>query len=322
MQGRNRSGVAARVVLFVGLLLATPARGSTTADGLQRAVALVQQGKLAEAATLAEAAMATPDTRAVACSVLGTIRIRQERFDEAVRLLHEAIRLEPRLLGAQLSLADIYTLRGDSKRAIPLYRRVMELDPGNVPARVAIARFEVEQGRQQEAWKLAEPVLDAFRATPEGLLVLASAQPSTGEGFAALARDWLRLTDVPQDWSLAFASRLAARGAPDEALAVLERVREQGPPTYELAFNLAGVHLVRGDRVRALDAYDAAISLKPESMPALRQAAAIAESQGELERALRTGSARRSWHPTIRRSSWGSDASVSRWICSTTRSPR
>ena len=63
-------------------------------------------------------------------------------------------------------------------------------------------------------------------------------------------------------------------------------MREQGSPSYELAFNLAGVHLLRGDAARALDAYDAAISLKPESMDALRQAATLAERQGELERSL------------------------------------
>ena len=259
----------------------------------------MREGRLAEAATAAETALADPDTRPVACSVLGTIRIRQQRFDEAVRLLQEAIRLEPRLVGAHLTLAEHYTQRRETERAIPLYRRVVELDAGNVPARLALARIEVERGRPEQAMKLAEPVLGPFKASPEGLLVLAAALPRTGdrEALSALARDWLRLTGVPPEWSLAFAARLAGGGAADEALSVLERVREQGSPSYELAFNLAGVHLLRGDPARALDAYDAAISLKPESMDALRQAAALAERQGELERSLSYWLAREEAHP-------------------------
>ena len=129
--------------------------------------------------------------------------------------------------------------------------------------------------------------------------MLAAAWSHTGnrDALAGLADDWLRLADVPQEWSLAFAARLAGGGAADEALAVLERVREQGSPSYELAFNLAGVHLLRGDPARALDAYDAAISLKPESMDALRQAAALAERQGELERSLVVLAPREEAHP-------------------------
>ena len=113
--------------------------------------------------------------------------------------------------------------------------------------------------------------------TPEHRDALAGAGARTGCAPA----------DVPQEWSLAFAARLAGGGAADEALSVLERVREQGPPSYELAFNLAGVHLLRGDPARALAGDDAAISLRnPIRCEALRQAAALAERQGELERSL------------------------------------
>ena len=67
---------------------------------------------------------------------------------------------------------------------------------------------------------------------------------------------------------------------------MLERARHEGPPTFELAFNLGGAYLVNGDLARALDAYDLALTLNAASLPALRQAAAIAEKRGELERSL------------------------------------
>ena len=105
-----------------------------TAEALQRAVALVRQGRLDEAGHRPPRSRWPIRTREpAACSVLGAIRIRQQRFDEAVRLLQEAIRLEPRLVGAHLSLAEVYTLRGEAERALPLYRRVLELDAATCP---------------------------------------------------------------------------------------------------------------------------------------------------------------------------------------------
>ncbi len=80
--------------------------------------------------------------------------------------------------------------------------------------------------------------------------------------------------------------RLATEGDAPAAIELLERARDGGPPSYELAFNLAGAYLLNNDPTRALEHYDAALALKPDSVPALRQAAAVAEQGGELERSL------------------------------------
>jgi hypothetical protein len=69
---------------------ATEGWQATSGDGrqaLEAAVALVQQGKLGEADRLARRALADPETRAVAHSILGTIRLQQNRLDESVTLL-------------------------------------------------------------------------------------------------------------------------------------------------------------------------------------------------------------------------------------------
>jgi tetratricopeptide (TPR) repeat protein len=78
----------------------------------------------------------------------------------------------------------------------------------------------------------------------------------------------------------------ATHGAAPQAIAILERIRTATRPSYELAFNLAGAYLLNNDPARALEYYDAALALKPDSGPALRQAAAVSEQRGELERAL------------------------------------
>lgn len=184
----------------------------------------MQQGTLDEAEVQARRALADPATEAAACSVLGTIRFQQQRFDDSIDFFQKAIHLDDTLMGAHLSLAQVYLLQGKPALAMPVVERVLKLDP--------------------------------------------------------------QLANVPPDLAIKFGVLLATHGAAPQAIAILERVREKGTPSYELAFNLAGAYLLNGDEVRALTAYDEALAAKPDALPALRQAAALAEQRGELERSL------------------------------------
>jgi tetratricopeptide (TPR) repeat protein len=146
----------------------------------------------------------------------------------------------------------------------------------------------VEKGSYQGALDLARPALAAFKQSPDGLLVLAAAFSKTGDrsSAAALIEPAKRLTDLPPVWHARFAELLVTGGLVAEGIGVLERARAAEPSSYELAFALGGAWLVKGDAAHALDAYDAALDLKPAALAALRQAAAVAERQGELERSL------------------------------------
>ena len=257
-------------------------------ESLQQAAHLVQQGKLEQADRLARRALSNPQVRAVACSVLGVIRFEQKRLPESESYLEEAIRLEPRLVGAHLSLAQVYLLQDKPQPALVLYRRVLELDSSNAAARFAVAHAETQEGNHQRSLEIVRPILGEVKRSPEGLFLLVTNYLNTGDrvAAAALATDWFRLPDPPQALSIKFGLLFAQAGLTAEAIAVLERARQAGPPSYELEFNLGSAYVLNGDPARALDRYDAALALKPESLPTLRQAARIAERQGELERSL------------------------------------
>lgn len=284
------------LTVLIAWLLAAPAAAagrsqSAGIDGreaLKAAVALVQQGKLVEADHQAQRALADPETRAVAYSILGTIKLQQDRLDDSARLLGEAIRLEPRLVGAQLSLAQVYALQNKPDLSRARYRKVLELDPGNPSARLALARAEVERRNYEQALRLTEPVRTVLRESPEGLFVIAAAQLKTGrrDEAARLGAHWNRLPNVPQTASIAFGLLLVQEGVIDEGIGVLEHAKQPGPPSYELAFNLAGAYLMKKDAARALEHYDAALSVRPDSLDALGLAAGVAERNGELERSL------------------------------------
>ena len=247
-------GARSLAVLLCGALAPATALGAQGQAALQRAAALVQEGRLQEADQQAQLALADPATRAAACSVLGTIRVQQDRLSEGVALLQEAIQLDPLLVGARLNLAQVYALQGDYKRSL----------------------------------EVARPALAAFKQSPDGLLVLAAAYLHTGDrsSAAALVAPAKRLSEVPPAWHVGFAEMLVKGGLVAEGIGVLERARTAAPSSYELAFALGSAYLMQGDAAPALESYDAALARAPDSLAALRQAAAVAERQGELERSL------------------------------------
>ncbi len=249
---------------------------------------LVQQGRLAEADRQARLALADPETRAVAYSVLGTIRVQQKKLPESAVFLQKAIRLEPRLLGAHLTLAQVYALQGKTQSALRMYRRVVELDSSNATALLALARAAMEKGNYIESLAIARPAIAAIAQSPEGLFVLVADFLKTGDPTSAgqFIETWATLPDVPAEWSIKFAVLLAGEKRADDAIAVLERAKLGDSPSFELAFNLGGAYLMKGDLTKALEAYDLALTLQAGSLPALRQAAAIAEKRGEFERSL------------------------------------
>jgi tetratricopeptide (TPR) repeat protein len=257
-------------------------------EALQEAAHLVQLGRLDEADARAQRALANPATRAAAHSLLGAIRFQQERLDESARLLEEAIRLDPRLLGALLTLAEVRIALGQTDAATALFRRAMDLDPMNQIARFGVARAAADNGNYREALEIASPVASAFELFPEGLFFLATAYLETGEQQAATALVplWNRSTDIPQAWSIRLAAVYAAKGAPAAAIEILEQAKTVAPVSYELLVTLGGALLLNADPARALSSYDEALKLKPEALPALRQAAEVAERQGELDRSL------------------------------------
>jgi tetratricopeptide (TPR) repeat protein len=285
---RRRWCARAPLLCLFAFLFSGFAPGADSREALRKAASLAQQGKLKEADRQAQIALSDPQTRAGACSVLGSIRFQQNRLPESVTLFKEAIRLEPHLLGAHLNLAEVYTVQGKPELALALYRQVLTLDPSNAMARVALARSETEKGHYSQSLELARPILSALKQSPDGLFVLATDYLKTGDRDAArgLASDWTQLPDAPPDESMKFALLLAREGVVPEAIDILEGLKQKGPPSYELAFNLAGVYLLEQHWALALEAYDQALSLKPEALPALQQAAGIAEEKGELERAL------------------------------------
>ena len=269
--------------------LALPAWADTDpAQSLQRSVQFMQEGNLEAAEAEASRALEHPATKSVAYALLGSIRLQQNRHEEGTKLLESAIETNPSLVGARLNLGQAYALLGKHDLAREMFRAVLDQAPDNAVARVELARVENRKGNHRKAVDLARPVEAQLRASPDGLVLLATSYAALGdrEAVRALVKDWAKVTGADRAWAIRFALAISRGGLNAEAIPILERLKREDLGSYELAFNLAGFYLLENDLAKASENYELAVKFNDRSVPALRQVARIAEQLGELEKAL------------------------------------
>ena len=257
-------------------------------DHLQTSVTLMREGDLENAEKEAKLALHEPPTRAQAWAMLGSIRIKQKKYDEGVEFLATALRLNPRLQAARIGLGNVYLLQGKKDKARELFTQAVRMDPEDHKARFALAQVETMSGNFSASLDSADPILPELRHSLDGILLLATDYDALKQtdSLRALVHDWQSLAHVSASPATTFASLLVKNGLPQEAIGVLERAKNDGQVSYDLAVALADLYFSESELAKSSQAYEAALGLKPSCVPCLRRIANIAKQQNDSEKAL------------------------------------
>lgn len=208
-----------------------PATRSTRAnelDTLDSALAESRRrqdaGDLEGAAACAEELLARYPNHARVVMRLGTLRLLQQRFDDAEALYRRGSALEPANADWHYNLALVRGGRGDSAGGMACYRTAIALDPGHRDAHFNLATELHEIDELDEA-------IDQYRAAdaiePGDIGVL------TGQGLALLELDRL-----------------------EEACECFERILERHPDYPEARLYRGMAELKLGDYARGWDDYE------------------------------------------------------------------
>jgi tetratricopeptide (TPR) repeat protein len=285
------AGTPPQLPLLVCLLLvlaAVPAVASSGSGHLELAAEFLKAGDAGSAEKQARLALADSSARPMAWEVLGVIRARQKRYAEATDFLNMALHLDPSLLKAREALGEVYVLTGKKAAARESFVTVLRADPTDLEARFALVELESASRNFSKSLSAAEPVLDTLRQDPNGILALAAdyAGLKQREELLQLVKAWTVLPDVSCDSAVTFASLLTKSSLEQQAIEVLERAKDSGQVSFDLAFDLANLYFSKGDLDRAFSSYEAAFSLHPGCSRCALQLAAIATQQKDPEKAL------------------------------------
>lgn len=287
MQLRRRSF---RLLAFelAGMAFLFPALSIAQQQHLQNSAQLLQQGDLKSAEIEARSAMLDKPSRPLAYAILGAIRLKEAKYADSAVFLEKAVQLNPRLVGAQLNLGNVYILEGKTSLATARFREVLNIDPRNFNARFALAHLESEAGHPLASIKTSKPIADQLRRSDDGLILLASNYLAEGDQAMAssLIADWFALDHPDTLASINFAQVFASRDLFERAISILEHKENQDGGSYELYFDMGTYKLKLQELPEAASNYRLALGLRPDCSRCLYQLSRISEQQLNLDEAL------------------------------------
>jgi len=175
-------------------------------------------------------------------------------YDGALAICEENIRRRPTMLLSYLQLAYLQRMRGRLDLAVQAAKQAVDLQPLDSEAISLYGTYLTEAGRSREAVTFLGPYVRNTKADIDVLTALGMAQ--------------------------------AAQGQRDEALATFARAREEDPSNAMVLVNAGTVYLMAGDRVRARQAFEAALDIDEEVARAHNGLGVIAAQEGHVDEAV------------------------------------
>jgi len=213
---------------------------------------------------------ARPDDAAVHYN-LGNYYMARREFDLAVTSFERAVQLLPDNVAPLVNASIAHNLAGRNEQAEDCLRRALKVEPANAAANLNLGLLLGELGRLAEA---EISLRAAFKSDPQSAaaaynlgIVLVAERPDEALDWCRKAHD-LEPQEPKFTYTLAF--YLYARGARDEAVALLRTVTDRSTAYLDAYVLLGRIYEEGGQENDAIDLY--------------RQTAAIEQFAAEVRR--------------------------------------
>jgi Flp pilus assembly protein TadD len=276
------------------------AQENKRAEQLERAASLIAADQLLEAEQQLNQVLKVAPEEATALNLLGAVRAKQGKLDEAEALFKRAVRSDNKLTGAHMNLAYLYLLKGAPEKTALELQEVLRLEPMNAEAAYRLAWLLLSQRRIEECISFVEKLKETQQLSAPLLGILGDAYLRKGEkgaGISALKRAlelkpedaayhfalgaaWLKHPPDLQEAEQSFRQFLKLRPEDAqgqlhlgyvllkqkqyaEARALLERSIQKGAGTPEAFYYLGLIAQGQNEDARAVELFEKAIQLAP-----------------------------------------------------------
>jgi Flp pilus assembly protein TadD len=304
MRNTSRNSIARAVVIALWCVCLTPAvawaQASDRVEQLQRAAANIAGDRLAEAERQLNQILKDSPEEATALNLLGALRAKQGRLEEAEALFARAVRSDAGLAGAHMNLAHLYLLRREPEKSAAQLREVLRLEPSNAEAAYRLGWLLLSQGRVEECVAFVESLKDGQALSAPLLAVAGEAylrkgdraaalssfkkaaelNPSEPSNYFAIGAAWLRYPPDVDEAERAFRQFLKLRPGDAqgqihlgyvllkqsrlaEARAMLEPSVRKGTATAEVFYYLGLIAQKEGDDARAVELFEKSVRAAP-----------------------------------------------------------
>jgi tetratricopeptide (TPR) repeat protein len=265
----NRLFIQALTVIALLCFLISPpcarAQDSDSSKQLERIAALINENRIDDAERQLNLILTTTPNNSLALNLLGTIRAKQQRLDDAEALFSRAVALDKEFLGAHMNLAYLYLIRGVPDKTISELREVLRLDPNNADVSYKLAHLLLSRDRIDECITLIE---DQKRSQPVPvtlIVLLGDAYSKRGDPSRAEENYLQALNQQSTNAGalLGLAQLAQRKGDSKNAVLYLERAKDSIKDSPDLLYSFARMALNSGMVNEALAALNRATELKP-----------------------------------------------------------
>ena len=254
----------------------------TESTDLDRATALLRDGKPADAARVLGVLLSRQPRHAIAAHLMGLALKDTGDWAQGEEWLRFSIGLEPARGEFHANLGNLLRKREKYAQAEEAYRQALRLLPGHRAARRGLAQTLTDLNRPAEAEEHCRTLLTSEGSDAEAWEILALALTALGRTAEAESAHRRAIALDPDD---AVAQHnlgaLLVRLERPEAMAALDAARNLGADGYEVAYNRGRAALNAGDLEDAEAAFARAEQLQPLDLEVQRTLASIRFMRGD-----------------------------------------
>ena len=228
--------------------------------------ALAKQGRLSEAATQIEQAIALAPDVPLLHEDLGSVRVQQGRYEDAISLFEKAIRLDPRAASAHRKLGQALAAVGRGAEADRHFESYFDRDPA--AGRVAQGADHLRAGRADEAIKVLRGLLRDQPDNVDAMRYLAIAywreKNKPGDAEAWLRRATATAPDFTAAW-LTLGLVLLDNNKPTDAIKAYDRAVALAPDNAAAWAGAGNAFAQAGQQEKSVNAYAKSVALNPRA---------------------------------------------------------
>ncbi|HEU5058829.1 MAG TPA: tetratricopeptide repeat protein, partial [Kofleriaceae bacterium] len=233
-------------------------------------------------------------------ALAGDEAMRAGRLDQGKALYEEARALDQLNLRALVGLAVFSARTGDLAGARKRLAEVLAVAPNHIEAALALCGVAIGEGKLDEAVKLADGLLARSPPVANPILIArihlaraaafeASADRAVQEKAEIEYREAMKRAD-PGDFTAAvrLSILLTRLGKAKDAVEVLQPVKAAAQKDPDLSITLGGAYLAAGNGAAAAEAFQSALSRRPDDLEARFQLGQAQFMQGKHDQAIDT----------------------------------
>ena len=270
-------------------LRAIAAAGPDTLPDLTLISALVRRQKLDEALLAIDGLERKQPEKPTAANLRGRVQLARRDLAGARKSFEQALIKDPVFLPAIASLATIDVAEGKPGEAEKRYAAVVNLDPKNSLAYLALAQLKaVSGGSKVEIRQLLDKAIQANPADPAPRLAQIHQSISLRDMKSAMAAAQAGVAAMPENPDMldALGSMQLVTGESNQAIASFNKLATLQPGVVKFQLRMADAYLQGKDYAGAERSFKRALDISPKELSAQRGLIALSVRAKQPERAL------------------------------------